>query len=64
MEVRPCVKGLCKLSAKCTFNYNTPSVIVMEINGYAAIKLVLVGTLLPVSDISIRTGCVSVGTVT
>jgi hypothetical protein len=37
--------------------------IVMEINEYAAIKLVLVGTLLLVGDISVRTGCVSVGTV-
>ena len=33
-------------------NYNTPSVIVMEINEFAAIKLVLVGTVLLVVDIS------------
>jgi hypothetical protein len=37
MEVRP-------LSAESFFNYNTPSVTVMEINEFAAIKLVLVGT--------------------
>ena len=64
MVVRPCVKELFKLSAKYSFNYNTPSVIVMEINEFAAIKLVLVGTPLLVVDTSVRTGCVSVGTVT
>jgi len=35
----------------------------MEISECAAIKLVLVGTLLLVVDITVRTGCVSVGTV-
>lgn len=64
MVVRASVKGLCKLSAKCSYNCNTPSVTVMEVNEFAAIKLVLVGTVLLVVDISVRTGYVSVGTLT
>jgi hypothetical protein len=64
MVVRPCVKALCKLSAKCSFNYNTPSVIVMEMNEFTAIKLVLVGTVLLVVDITVRACCVLVDTVT
>jgi hypothetical protein len=36
----------------------------MEVNEFAAIKLVLVGTVLLVVDISVRTGYVSVGTLT
>jgi hypothetical protein len=35
----------------------------MEINEFASIKLVLVGTVLQVVNISVITGCVSVSTV-
>jgi hypothetical protein len=64
MAVRPGVKGLCKLSAKRYFYYGNPNVIVMEMSEFAAIILILVGTMLLVVGISVRTGCVSVGTVT
>ena len=64
MVARPCVKGLCILSAKRSFHYNSTNVTVVEINEFVAIKHVSVGTLLLPADIYLRTGCVSVGTVT